>query len=93
MTLLVTGPPKKNNDYFVTRYLPSPQKYQLTRYSLLSLTKVLINSLVVTVPSKKVTIKSLVIIFPNIKVLIILYSLLFHIKSNDKFVNLYFSHT
>jgi hypothetical protein len=40
-----------------------PKKYLLTRYSLLSLKKVSIILLVVTVPSKKVTIKSLVDIF------------------------------
>ncbi len=49
--------------------------------------------LVVTVPSKKVTIKSLVVIFPYKKVLIIYYSLLFHVKSNNNFVSRYFSHT
>jgi hypothetical protein len=38
-------------------------------------------------------IKSLVIIFPYKKVLIIRYSLLFHVKSNDNFVNRYFCHT
>jgi hypothetical protein len=38
-SLLVTGQPKKNNDYFVTRYLP-PQKS--IDYSLL-----------VTIPHKK----------------------------------------
>jgi hypothetical protein len=38
-------------------------------------------------------IKSLVVIFPYKKVLIIRYSLLFHVKSNDNFVNCYFSHT
>ena len=49
--------------------------------------------LVVTVPSKKVMIKSLVLIFPYKKVLIIRYSFLFHVKSNDNFINHYFSHT
>ncbi len=49
--------------------------------------------LVVTVPSKKVMIKSLVVIFPYKKVSIIRYLLLFHEKSNDNFVNRYFSHT
>jgi hypothetical protein len=48
--LLVTSPLKK--------------KYWLTRYSLLSLKKVSIMSLVVTAPKKKVAIKSLVFIFP-----------------------------
>jgi hypothetical protein len=37
--MLVTGQPKKNNDYFITRYLPPK--------------KVSINSLLVTVPKKK----------------------------------------
>jgi hypothetical protein len=55
--------------------------------------KVSLNSLLVTVPSKKVMIKSLVIIFPYNKASIVRYSLLFHIKSNDNFINHYFSHT
>jgi hypothetical protein len=38
-------------------------------------------------------IKSLVVIFPYKKVSIIRYSLLFYVKSNDNFVNRYFSHT
>jgi hypothetical protein len=38
-------------------------------------------------------IKSLVVIFPYKKVSIIRYSLLFHVRGNDNFVNCYFSHT
>jgi hypothetical protein len=38
-------------------------------------------------------IKSLVLIFPYKKASIIRYSLLFHVKSNDNFINRYFSHT
>ncbi len=79
--LLVTGQPKTNYDYLVTRYLPPPPKksidYFVSRYC----------------PSKKVTIKLLVVIFPYKKVAIIRYSLLFHVKSNDNFINRYFSHT
>ncbi len=63
ISLLIIGPPIKNNDYFVNRYLPFPKKYRLTRYSLLSLKKVSNISLVVTVSSKKVTVKLLVVIF------------------------------
>jgi hypothetical protein len=37
--------------------------------------------------------KLLVVIFPYKKVLITCYSLLFHVKSNDNFINRYFSHT
>ncbi len=77
--------------------MPSPQK------------KLSINLLLITVPKKSIdyfassycpltksndyTIKSLVVIFPYKKLSIIRYSLLFHIKSNDNFVNRYFSHT
>jgi hypothetical protein len=38
-------------------------------------------------------INSLVVIFLYKKVFIIRYSLLFHVKSNDNFINRYFSHT
>ncbi len=91
---LVTGSPKKINDYFVTPHYFPPKKVSIN--SLLDTVpkkRVSIISLVVNVPSKKVTIKSLVIIFPNIKVPIICYLLLFHMKSNDRFVNCYFPHT
>ncbi len=99
----------KSNDYFVISLKnpkkitiillliscppPPKKKYRLTVPVTVPLKKVSIISLVVTVPSKKVTIKSLVVIFPYKKVSIIHYSLLFHIKSNDNFVNQYFSHT
>ncbi len=68
-----------------------PKKVSIN--SLLSLKKVSVISLVITVPPKKVTINSLVVIFLYKKILTIHYSLLFHVKSNDNFVNRYFSHT
>jgi hypothetical protein len=97
----------KNNDYFAISYkntkkimiislFVTGQPKKITIISLLVTCppkKVSIISLVVTVPSKKVTIKSLILIFPNKKVAIIHHSLLFHVKSNDNFVNRYFSHT
>ncbi len=88
ISLLVTGQPKKITiisllvtfpPKLVTCYCPLKKNidYFVSRYC----------------PLKKVTIKSLVAILSYKKVSIIRYSLLFHVKSNDKFVNHYFSHT
>ncbi len=83
ISLLVNGQPKKI--MIISLLITCPPK------------KVLIISLVVTVKLtvtlNKITINSLVVNFLYKKVSIICYSLLFHIKSNDNFVNRYFSHT
>jgi hypothetical protein len=53
----------------------------------------MIISLLVTGQPKKIMIISLLVTCPHKKVLIIRYLLLFLVKSNNNFVNRYFSHT
>ncbi len=53
ISLLITGQPKKITINSLPITCPPQKKYRLTRYSLLSLKKVSIISLVFTVPSKK----------------------------------------